>query len=205
MSRSAEKLHRRGVNTAVAADDGQEDAEILAAARARPELMGVIFDRHAVAVHRFLSWRVGVGAAEDLLGEVFVAAVDARLRVHAHESGSALPWLFGIARNVVRAHLRRRPPVPGWPADDGCDWAAVDARVDAVGRRSELRAVLGALTDDERDVLLLVAWDGLSPAEAARVLGITPEASRTRLSRARRHAQSLLDAGQPSAEEKSWI
>ena len=166
----------------------------------QPELLGVIFERHAVAVHRFLAWRVGGEAAEDLLGEVFVAAVEARLRVRPHESGSALPWLYGIARNVVRAYLRRREPVPGWPADDHCDWAAVDARVDAVGRRAELRAAMVALTDDEREVLLLVAWDGLSPAEAARALGITPEASRARLRRARVRAQKVLD-DEPSLTE----
>ena len=57
-----------------------------------------------------------------------------------------------------------------------------------------------ALTDDEREVLLLVAWDGLSPAEAARVLGITPEASRTRLRRARVRAQKILD-DEPSLTE----
>lgn len=192
------------MNIAGATDD-RVDADVLAAARLHPELLGMIFERHAVAVHRFLARRVGRQAAEDLLGEVFAAAVEARLRVRAHESGSALPWLYGIARNVARSHLRRRPPVPGWPADDGCDWAAVDARVDAVGRRAELRAVVSALTDDEREVLLMVAWDGLSPAEAARVLGISPEASRARLSRARRRAQAVLDdEASLTEEEESW-
>lgn len=182
-----------------------QDAEVLAAARVRPELLGVIFERHAVAVHRFLAWRVGREAADDLLGDVFVAAVEARLRVQPHESGSALPWLFGIARNAVRAHVRRRAPVPGWPANDVCDWAAVDARVDAAARRDELRTAMTSLTEDEREVLLLVAWDGLSPAEAARVLGITPEASRTRLRRARVRAQRALDAEPLVAEgERSW-
>ncbi|MDC7122677.1 hypothetical protein OMK64_14150 [Cellulomonas fimi] len=63
-----------------------------------------------------------------------------------------------------------------------------------MGRRNELRQVLSALTSDERDVLLLVAWDGLSPAESAAVLGITAEAARARLSRARRRAQAVLDS-----------
>lgn len=187
---------------------GWSDAEVLTAARLRPELMGTIFERHATAVHRYLAWRTGSQAADDLLGEVFVAAVGARLRVAAHESGSALPWLYGIARNVVRNHLRSRPIITGWPSDGGCDWTAVDARVDALGRRVELRAVLAALTDDERDVLLLVAWDGLSPAEAGRALGISPEASRARLSRARRRAQGVLDGEEPvrssMEEEESW-
>jgi RNA polymerase sigma-70 factor (ECF subfamily) len=187
------------------ASQGWEDADVLVAARVRPELLGILFERHAVAVHRFLAWRVGSEAADDLLGDVFVAAVEARLRVQAHESGSALPWLYGISRNVVRAHLRRRAPILGWPADDECDWAAVDARVDALGRRQELRAVMAALSDHERQVLLLVAWDGLSPVEAARALGITPEASRTRLRRARLRAQQVLSVAPVHTEgEGSW-
>ena len=99
--------------------DAQSDADLLARARTHPEILGVLYERHAVAVHRYLSRRVGTGPADDLLGEVFLAAVEARLRVHPHPSGSALPWLYGIAGNVVRGHLRRRP---GWTpalADDG--------------------------------------------------------------------------------------
>jgi RNA polymerase sigma factor (sigma-70 family) len=114
--------------------------------------------------------------------------------VTPHESGSALPWLYGIARNVVRSHLRRRPGAVPSLADDEMDWSAVDARLDAEGRRTEIRAVLGSLSPDERAVLLLVAWDGLTPSESAAALGITAEAARTRLSRARRRAQSALEA-----------
>jgi RNA polymerase sigma-70 factor (ECF subfamily) len=169
------------------------DDELLLRLPLHPDAMAVLFERHAGAVHRFLARRVGPQPAEDLLAEVFVAAVSARVRVRPHESGSALPWLYGIARNVIRAHLRQRARPAGWPPDDDIDWAAVDERVDAVGRRDELRRALTALSADERDVLLLVAWDGLTPTESAAVLGITAEAARQRLARARRRAQSELD------------
>ncbi|MFI2754949.1 RNA polymerase sigma factor [Cellulomonas sp. P22] len=169
------------------------DDEVLFRLPLHPDGMGLLFQRHAGAVYQFLARRVGTQVAEDLLAEVFVAAVAARVRVRPHESGSALPWLYGIARNVAATHLRRRPRPDGWPPDDDIDWAAVDERVDAAGRRNELRQVLAELTSDERDVLLLVAWDGLSPSESAAVLGITAEAARARLSRARRRAQSVLD------------
>jgi len=61
----------------------------------------------------------------------------------------------------------------------------VDDRLDARGRRHELRRVLADLTDGERQVLLLVAWEGLTPAEAGVALGLTPVAARSRLLRAR--------------------
>lgn len=158
-----------------------------------PDGMGLLFQRHGDAVYQFLVRRVGPQVAEDLLAEVFVAAVAGRVRIRPHESGSARPWLYGIARNVAASHVRRRPRPAGWPPQEDVDWSAVDERVDAAGRRDELRQVLDTLTSDERDVLLLVAWDGLSPTESAAVLGITAEAARARLSRARRRAQSVLN------------
>jgi RNA polymerase sigma factor (sigma-70 family) len=169
------------------------DSDLLALSRTRPEALGVVYERHASAVYRHLARRVGTAAAEDLLAEVFAAAVAARLRVMPHRSGSALPWLYGIARNVVHSYLRRSPArvlVDDVPA---VDWSAVDARLDAGARRRELRVALAALTESERELLLLVAWEGLSPAEAAEALGLTPVAARSRLHRARAHAQGALD------------
>jgi RNA polymerase sigma factor (sigma-70 family) len=168
------------------------DADVLSAARVRPELMGVLYERHARPVHRYLSRRVGTAAADDLLGEVFVAAVEARLRVTPHASGSALPWLYGIAGNVIRTALRRRDGHA--TTDPGFDWDAVDARLDATARRDELRRALESLTDAERELLLLVAWEGLTPAEAGEVLGLTAVAARSRLHRARARAQEALDS-----------
>lgn len=173
--------------------DELSDTDLLSLGRTRPEALGVVYERHAPAVHRHLARRVGTAAAEDLLGEVFAAAVAGRLRVRPHDSGSALPWLYGIAGNVVRSHLRR--PGARVVADDvHCvDWDAVDARIDAGARRQELRVALAALTEAERELLLLVAWEGLSPAEAAQALGLTPVAARSRLHRARTRAAAALD------------
>jgi RNA polymerase sigma-70 factor (ECF subfamily) len=184
------------------------DADLLARACTHPEVLGVLYERHATAVHRYLSRRVGPGPADDLLGDVFVAAVEARMRVRPHPSGSALPWLYGIAANVVRSHLRRRaaasPSAVGF-ADD-IDWDAVDDRVDAIARRGELQAALGALSADDRQLVLLVAWDGLTPTEAARALGISAVAARSRLHRARARAQAAIptsDTLAPNRQETS--
>jgi RNA polymerase sigma-70 factor (ECF subfamily) len=171
--------------------DDLSDADVLSQARVRPELMGVVYERHARSVHRYLSRRVGAAAADDLLGDVFVAAVEARLRVHPHPSGSALPWLYGIAGNLVRSHLRRRTPQA--PEDTAFDWDAVDDRLDAEARSKDLRQALTQLTEAERELLLLVAWEGLTPAEAGEALGLTAVAARSRLHRARARAQAALD------------
>jgi len=146
--------------------------DLLAAFRTDPELIGALYERHADAVYRFLSRRAGPNAAEDLASEVFVAALGARKRVFPHKSGSALPWLYGIASNVLRAHLRQANRLGRGQSEMGVDWEAVDARLDAQALRSQLREVIGVLSAKERDILLLVAWDGLTVTEAADVLGL---------------------------------
>lgn len=176
------------------AENGESpDRAILGALASDPLALGVLYERHAAAVYRFLARRTGANAAEDLLSEVFVAAAAARARVVPHSSGSALPWLYGIAINVVRHHFRRRRIQHAHAGDSGVDWEAVDARLDAQSRTAELRAALSALSEDERQVLLLVAWEGLPPAEVAQALGVSQTAARTRLLRARRRAQRALD------------
>lgn len=168
------------------------DAELLSRSRVTPEIFGTVYERHAGAVFRFLSRRVGAASAEDLLAEVFTTAFAARARFLPHESGSALPWLYGIAMNLVRGHLRRRQPSLSPVEVDVVDWSAVDDRLDAAARRAELRVALAALSPVERELLLLVAWEGLAPSEAGAALGLTPTAARSRLHRARSRAQMAL-------------
>jgi RNA polymerase sigma-70 factor (ECF subfamily) len=173
--------------------DVLSDSDLLGRARTHPEVLGVLYERHAPAVFRYLSRRAGHAAAEDLLAEVFVAALGARLRVFPHASGSALPWLYGIAGNVLRTH-RRQQPTAAMSAAPLDEWEAVDDRLDAGALVPQLRAALATLSDSERELLLLVAWEGLTPSEAARALGLTPVAARSRLHRARIRAQAALDA-----------
>jgi RNA polymerase sigma factor (sigma-70 family) len=172
--------------------DSRSDSELLAGLPRQPELMGVLYERHAAAVFRYLARRAGPPAAEDLLSEVFVAALSASARVQAHDSGSALPWLYGIALNVLRRHFRQQP-AQGMARDLGMDWDAVDERLDAWAERGRLRAALEGLSESDRELLLLVAWEGLTHAEAAVALGISQVAARSRLHRARRRALKALE------------
>jgi len=173
--------------------DPRSDGELITGLPGQPELMGVLYERHAPAVFRYLARRAGPPAAEDLLSEVFIAALSASSRVTAHDSGSALPWLYGIGLNVLHRHFRQQQPAPGVTRDFGMDWDAVDSRLDAWAERGRLRAALDVLTDSDRELLLLVGWEGLSQAEAATALGISPGAARVRLHRARKRALSALE------------
>ena len=165
------------------------DAEVIASSRADPERFGAIFDRHAVAVHGFLARRGGQELADDLLGEVFTVAFDARRR-YDMTYPAATPWLYGIAANVlraryrrdgVRARLLRRVPVE--PVED--PWAEVDGRLDADRPGARAARAMERWPAGERDVVQLVAWEGLTLVEVAAALRIPQGTARSRLHRAR--------------------
>jgi RNA polymerase sigma factor (sigma-70 family) len=145
-------------------------------------------------VYAFLARRAGRQAADDLLGEVWVRAFGGRAGFDpAH--ADARPWLYGIARNVLRAHWRA-----GRPAGQAAVVEAVDPWDDVIGRLDSAAAVrtremvgaVRALPPEEREVLLLVAWEQLTPAQAALVLGIPQGTARSRLHRARAALRPVL-------------
>jgi RNA polymerase sigma factor (sigma-70 family) len=157
--------------------------------------------RHAAAVSAYLVRRIGRGAAEDLLADVWVAALVSRVS-YDRSFEEARPWLFGIARNTLRAYWRSTPreelmsemaEIPFVLSP----WSELDERIDAdaivAARRESLRRALVDLATNERDVLLLVAWEQLSVADAARALDIPADAARYRLHRARLALRAIPD------------
>jgi RNA polymerase sigma factor (sigma-70 family) len=177
----------------------RNDAEILARASKQPELFGIVFDRHFAAIHRYLQRRVGGDAADELSGEVFRIAFEQRSRFRdLHES--ALPWLYGIATNLLlkrwRAearHLRALASLEGeHGGDQRADSGAVDDRLTAQALRRRLLAALMCLPQHDRDVVILIAWEELSYAEVAATLDIAEGTVRSRLHRARRTLRDLL-------------
>jgi RNA polymerase sigma-70 factor (ECF subfamily) len=133
-------------------------------------------------IRRWAQHRGIAGAdADDLVAEVFTIAWR---RFDDIPADAAIPWLYGVAKNVARNHrrsARRRaalqlvtPVAAPVPAPD----EPFDARA--------LRAALDAVSHDDREILRLIAWDGLSPAELAVALGCSSTAARVRLHRARK-------------------
>lgn len=167
--------------------------------RGRPEAFVEVVSRHEVAVHGYLARRAGREAADDLLAEVWVRAFGAR---GGYDPGfaDALPWLYGIARNVLREHWRAAARAGHLPAETAADpWDEVVARLDSAAQAQKLASALRTLPPNDRDVLLLVAWEQLTPAEAALALGIPPGTARSRLHRARTALRLLLEQ-----EESTW-
>lgn len=165
-----------------------EDAELMVRSLDGDEDAFVeVVRRHEAAVGAYLARRVGRERAEDLLGEVWVAAFASRAK-YDRSFPDARPWLFGVAHNTLRRHWRSRPaevPRANVEADmaSGWDpWAAVDNRVDV---ESVLRHALTLLKPQQREILTLVAWEDLTAADAGRAIGIPPGTARRYLHEAR--------------------
>lgn len=180
------------------------DAELFDRSLTDPHAFGAVFDRHFVAVHRYVHRRAGRDIADDVAAETFKVAFEKR----ATWSGggrSARPWLLGIATHLLQRHRRseeRRLRALARGASDV--WATFDevasaTRLDALDRHAALAAALAGLTRPDRDVVALVALAELSYDEAASALGISPGTVASRLHRARRRlAESLLrEEGRP--------
>lgn len=180
----------------------RSDAELLsAAACGEDEAFSVFFRRHVDAVTRYAVRRCATpDDVADLVGECFLVALQAAPR-YRPETDTALPWLFGISRRLVakqrrKLASRRRLFVKAsnvFPRFMGSEEDAVAGAIDAARQRPILEAALATLSQAEREVLELVAYDTLTPTEAAVALGITPNAARLRLSRARRAVRETLE------------
>ena len=117
---------------------------------------------------------------DDLVEEVLIIAWR---RLEDIPAGAEVPWLIGVARNVLRnAHrkFRRGEAVVAAQPHPHYDASAEDNVI----ADEAVRAALAALSDDDRDIVLLHAWDGRSAADIGVILGITPNAAAVRLSRA---------------------
>jgi RNA polymerase sigma factor (sigma-70 family) len=165
---------------------GAGDAHIVGRSEASaPDAFVELFERHGASVHGYLVRRTGRQEADDLLSEVWLRAFAGR-HTYDHRWPDARPWLYGIARHVLLAHWRgadraRRAPADAMSTDP---WDDVDGRLDAHCERDRLRTVLASLSPDDREVLLLVTWERLTPSEVAVALGIPPGTARSRLHRA---------------------
>jgi len=141
--------------------------------------------------------------AEDLLEETWLRCVS-RAR-HLRPDTQLGPWLFTVARNLYLSYCRSRLIEDSRVADLISLWPAVSARSSpfeataANEFQRRLEAAIASLPGPYREVLLLVAIEGLTPAEAAVVCEITPEALRQRLSRARAQLAKRLDDSGPTA------
>jgi RNA polymerase sigma factor (sigma-70 family) len=163
-----------------------------------PGSFGFLFDRHADRIYTFCIRRTGDReAAEDLTSATFLHAWRRRDDVRFFGE-SALPWLYGVAANLTRRHLRgsRRHRanlallVRGGDEPDPADDVA--RRLDDSLRLHEVVRAIHSLPQPDQEVIALCVWEELSYEQAAVALGVPVGTVRSRLSRARARLRALF-------------
>jgi RNA polymerase sigma factor (sigma-70 family) len=102
------------------------------------------------------------------------------------------PWLINTARNLLLAERRREPAAGSQRLDDLEVQAPAEPLAPELDLAPELAEGLRALSEEYREALLLIAWDDLTPVQAAASLGISRTAFRSRLHRARRQLRKEM-------------
>ena len=150
-----------------------------------------MFATHHDAVRRYVVRRQVGALVDDTIADTFLVA----WRRLDEIPDRTLPWLLGVARRVLadqrRAVRRRRSLSERLHVGALTDGVARDWEPPA-GLTPEIASALAALTEHEREALLLLAWDGLSATDAARVAGCSAAAFRVRLHRARKRVADRL-------------
>jgi RNA polymerase sigma factor (sigma-70 family) len=156
-----------------------------------------VFELGYAPLHRYARHRgLSDSDAEDLVAQTMEIVWR---RIDDVPADEPLPWLYAIARNLWRNHYRRekrrheliarlRNHLPSGAIDNPFD-------------PGTLRAALASLSEKDQEILRLTAWDGLTPAQAAVVLGCTQVAARSRLHRAR--IRLLARLGQHASMQRS--
>lgn len=187
-------------------EDGEPtDAELwVRVVAGEPRAFEQLFDRHANAIFTFCLRRTGdQNAAEDLMSATFLHGWRRRADMQPSTHGPA-PWLYGIAANLIRRHLRslgrghaamaRLSGVGAQAEPDPSEDIA--ARLDGQRLAARTLRALQSLSDADRDLFVLCVWQQLSYEQAAAALGIPVGTVRSRLSRARDRLRIAL--GEPA-------
>ena len=147
-----------------------------------------LFRAHYPAVAAYIRRRVEPGLVDDLVNEVFLVA----WRRLDQVPQDPRPWLLGVAHNVLGTHIRGARRVRALHerlASLEVRWTDFDSPLAGVAVATALRR----LRPEDCEALMLVNWEGLTPSEAARVLGERPASFRVRLHRARSRFRALVE------------
>jgi RNA polymerase sigma factor (sigma-70 family) len=160
-------------DSGVAKSDVEPDGVLIErSTRGRPDAFVEVARRHEVAIHGYLTRRAGRHAADDLLAEVWLRAFAAR---DGYDTGydDARPWLYGIARNVLREHWRTSSGDELAPLDEkGVDpWDGIDDQLDSAEQVKAVMSAVRVLPATEREVL----WSAI----ASEMLGVDSAGEQT--------------------------
>ena len=166
---------------AATADARASDSQLIqrAATGDRPALE-TLYVRYSRPIFGMALRRLGDrGRAEDAVQETFVSIWRAA-KSYRPERGPGAPWIYAIARNAIvdRSRAKSEPPIE--PPDQASFESGPDIRAEQAWTRLRVHRALGELPDNEREVIELAYWRGLSQSEVAESLGIPLGTVKTR-------------------------
>jgi RNA polymerase sigma factor (sigma-70 family) len=186
------------------------DRQLLRELSGDPAAFEIFYRRHVDRVIGFAARRVREPAdVADLTAATFLAVL-ASARNYAPERGEPTAWLLGITARLIANGQRRRErewaataKIAGRRLLDADDIERLEERIDASRSSDAVILAMARLRPKAREALLLVGADGLSPADAARVVGVSAATFRMRLTSARRGLAKALAAGPNRANRVS--
>jgi RNA polymerase sigma-70 factor (ECF subfamily) len=138
--------------------------------------------------------------AADLLAETYTIAWRKLESIPAGD-GARL-WLFGVARNLLLRSVRRRRVADALVDRLAGELRSAQPPTPTDDRAERLRSALAELSERDREIVTLTAWEGLAPREIAKVMATSPNAVRIRLHRARKQLESRLAS--PDEADAVW-
>jgi RNA polymerase sigma-70 factor (ECF subfamily) len=163
----------------------------------REQTFEALYAAHYQAIAGYVLRRVAAHEADDVITQVFTVAW--RRLDHVPVPPEDRPWLFSVARNMVadqRRSERRRLHLQARLSQDALTTGPLGSTPESFGE--QVRAAINALRPADREALQLVLWDELSHAEAAAVLGCSPNAFELRYRRARNAVRDAVIAMHPA-------
>lgn len=178
-------------------DGSSDDFSLVQRSTTEPEAFRVIWERHHDALARYLGARVGADAAEDLLIDTFETAFRKRCRFRpADPSGTALPWLYGIATLCLQRQRRAESKWLRRLAAQEQFLATGPHRELSMASQTTLMLGIEGLPKKLREPFLLAILSGLDYEEVAVALSIPVGTVRSRINRARKRLQEQVDRGE---------
>lgn len=168
------------------------DEQLLARSGEDPVAFEEFYRRHVGKVVSFAVRRCSKpGEVPDLVAAVWLEVIEST-HLFNPGKGRAVPWLLGVAANLIASEARRsrreheaKARLAGRRVLDDDDHSRLEEEIDAAGVTGDLRNAISMLPQGERAVVELVVLDDLNPGQAAKALGILSSTARMRLARGR--------------------
>lgn len=180
-------------------DKIKQSQDAVSSEKEQPLDLILLYEKYKRPIHTYVYRLLGSQEdADDVTQEVFIRAFVSWQELYDHDNLS--PWLYRIATNLCVDLLRRRKRISWWPlvrrtsgapferaTEDDAAYLPLDTGgIPEVFERDHIRLALANMPEDYAIVLVLNAAQGLSYQDIATVVGISPNAAATRISRAKR-------------------